>query len=119
MARWLLDAQCGALVLHQRDIGRVIASSGLARQFRSRASSFDLVGYHPEDRIVLPDASNAKDIQSKLRLLGLDQAGFYLRAPVIVEANHVLSLIIADAKPRTKPHARKMKLLDDLEHDPT
>lgn len=114
MARWLFDAQCGALVLHQRDVGRVIASSGLARQFRSRAWSFDLVGYNPEDRVVLPDASNAKDIQPKLRLLGLDQAGFYLRAPVIVEANYVLSLIIADAKPRKKPHARKMKLLDDL-----
>ena len=106
MARWLLDAQCGALVLHQRDIGRVIASSGLARQFRSRASSFDLVGYHPEDRIVLPDASNAKDIQSKLRLLGLDQAGFYLRAPVIVEANHVLSLIIVN-RPSILPPDRR------------
>jgi len=114
MARWLFDAQSGALVLHQRDVGRVIASSGLSRQFRSREWSFDLVGYDPGDRVVLTDASAAKDIQPKLRLLGLDQAGFYLRAPVIVETNYVLSLIVADATPRKAPDARKMKLLDDL-----
>lgn len=101
------------LVLHQRDVGRIIASSGLAPQFRSRAWTFDLVSYGPHDRVILPDASQAQDIQHKLHLLGLERAGFYLRAPVAVGAHHVLSLIVADAAPKT-PDAGLMTLLDDV-----
>lgn len=113
-ARWMFEAKCAALVLRQRGVDRIIASVGLEPRFRNIEWSVDFAGYDFGDRVLLADARHSEAIQSRLRLLGLVQVGFFLCAPVDVAPDHKLSLVIADPEPGKQPGAHKLQLLDEL-----
>jgi hypothetical protein len=113
-ARRLVGAKCAVLALRQRGVDRVISSAGLEPRFRSLAWGADFTGYDIGDRALLADARHSEAIQSRLRLLGLEQVGFFLCAPVDVAPDHKLSLVIADPEPGKEPDAHKLQLLDEL-----
>lgn len=110
----LINVPAAALVLHRNGVSRLIASSGVPERFRSYRWEFAKANDAADKRNIILDAGNRAAKQGVARCLGFSRAGFFMRAPVIVQSNYVLSLLLLDEKPGQKPTSRQLNLLDQV-----
>ena len=110
----LMQVDATALLLKQGGMGRVIASKGLAKRFRSYHWAMEEQPYRPDEQLCIIDAAGNAAIQKIAHDLGLTQAGFFLRMPVIVSDEYVVSLMLIDPDKGRKPTRKQQALLEDI-----
>ena len=59
------------------------------------------------------DASNKPAKQKAAHDLGLTHAGFYMRLPVVLQEDCIVSLLLMNEMAGKKPSSQQMKLLDE------
>ncbi|MBL8590769.1 MAG: PAS domain-containing protein [Methylobacteriaceae bacterium] len=110
----LFAADAAALTLNQAGVSQVVASCGLAAPFRRYPWSFESANYGPDDLVLAPDASARADAQRSAHALGLMSCGLFVRAPVVVAADHSLALLILAKAPGAPFRTRQKRLLNEI-----
>lgn len=115
LAATLLDCTTAVVLFNKSGVSRVVCGHGARTHYMSYRWSYDSAPYTPDQLYIAVDASAQEQLQHSALFLGAP-VGFFLRAPVAVEDDHTVTLIVLDAKPKSAPdvHPNDLKLLDGI-----
>lgn len=110
----IMQASAATLLLKQNGTSRMIASAGLSKRYRSYLWSIDELPYNRDDQVTITDARSHPAIQKAALDIGLTSAGLFMRMPVIVHDDYVVSLMVIDEEPGQKPKKQQRDLMNDI-----
>lgn len=113
LAAALFDCTTAVLLFNQSGVSRVVCGHRAKTHYMSYRWDYSHAPYGPDEQYIATDASSHPDLQHSALFLGAP-VGFFLRTPVLVAADHTVTLIVLDAQPKSPPHDSQLKLLSDI-----
>lgn len=113
LATELTGTSSAVLVLNRDGVSRVLASVGRVGQLLSSRWSFEEALYGPTDRVIQDNPAWLATLRQQRLFQGVE-VGFFVRMPVVVEADHTLSLLCWSAEPRKQGATLDTETLNDV-----